>query len=321
VSFLNPARFEYLFPVAHHLEASAAQVGEVLAALVVAAAEHAQCEIPAAVRSACADARADTVARSLVATLCGGERSALLLGALTLRHPAWADLRALATALAELTGSTLGFITEGANAAGAYLAGVVPHRGPAGRPIDEPGRDAIQMLTQSIKSYLLLNLEPEADCIDRVVATTALERATRVVMLTPYASAAALRHAHVLLPIGTFAETSGTYVNAEGRWQSFPGVATPLGAARPAWKVLRVLANLLGLAGFEQASSEDVREELRALVADGKPAPLRLGPRAIQPGGRGAAVIDLPMYSIDALVRRAPALQATRDGRAVAARY
>jgi NADH-quinone oxidoreductase subunit G len=177
------------------------------------------------------------------------------------------------------------------------------------------------MLTQSRKSYLLLNMEAEADCVDGALAQMALERAESVVMLTPYASEAARRYARVLLPVGTFAETAGTYVNAEGRWQSFAGVATPYGSARPAWKVLRVLGNLLGLAGFEQASSEEVRDELRALVGIARPSALQPGARVIDASKRGGSVVDLPMYSIDPLVRRAPALQATRDGRAVAARY
>jgi NADH-quinone oxidoreductase subunit G len=321
VSFLNPARFEYLFPVAHYIESPSSRMAETLAALIGAAAEHAGRPVPPAVRAACADARADAAARALAIALCEGKQSALLLGALALRHPAYADLRALAIALAEVTGSSIGVISEGANAAGAYLAGVVPHRSPGGRAIDPPGRDAMQMLTRSARAYLLLNLEPEADCADPDRAAAVLAQASRVIMLTPYASEAARRNAHILLPVGTFAETSGTYVNCEGRWQSFAGVATPLGASRPAWKVLRVLGNLLGLEGFGYESSENVREELRTLVGDAKPAPLALGPRAIEAGGQGAAVVDLPMYSIDALVRRAPALQATRDGRAVAARY
>jgi NADH-quinone oxidoreductase subunit G len=321
VSFLNPARFEYLFPVAHYLEAPASRLVESLAALVAAAAEHAQCELPEAVRGCCAQVRIDAAGRALVATLREGARSALLLGALALRHPAYADLRALATALAQLTGSTLGFITEGANAAGACLAGMLPHRGPGGRVIEAAGRDARQMLAEPGQSYLLLNLEPEADCLAGSVAGAALEQAARVVMLTPYVTGGARRQAGILLPVGTFAETSGTYVNCEGRWQSFAQVAAPVGAARPAWKVLRVLGNLLGLPGFEQGASEEVRDELRALVADAGPGPLRLPARALHPTDAPAATIDLPMYSVDPVLRRAPALQATRDGRAVAARY
>jgi NADH-quinone oxidoreductase subunit G len=321
VAFVNPARFEYLFPVAHYLEAPAAEMTGVLASLVHAASEHAKRDVPQSVRGLCERAQPDDAVRAAAAMLCTGKRSALLLGALALRHPAYADLRALATVLAQVTDSTLGVVSEGANAAGAWLAGAVPHRGPAGRALDAPGRDAAQMLAEPGKAYLLLNLEAEADCADAARAVSTLERAGRVVMLTPFASDAARRYAHLMLPIGTFAETSGSYVNAEGRWQSFAGAATPFGSARPAWKILRVLGNLLGLAGFEQASSEDVREELRALVGDAAAVPAQPGSRVVDTTARGGAVVDLPMYAIDALVRRAPALQATHDGRAAAARY
>jgi NADH-quinone oxidoreductase subunit G len=321
VAFLNPARFDYLFPVAHYLEVPAAEMTGTLAALLRAAAEHAKREIPPSLRGLCERARPDDATRAAAAMLCAGERSALLLGSIALRHPAYADLRALATMLAQVTDSTLGVVSEGANAAGAWLAGAVPHRGPGGRALHDAGRDAAQMLAEPRKAYLLLNLEAEADCADATGAVGTLERAARVVMLTPYASAAARRYAHLMLPIGTFAETSGSYVNGEGRWQSFPGVALPFGSARPAWKVLRVLGNLLDLEGFEYASSEEVREELRTLVGDSTAEPLQPGSRVVDGNARGGAVVDLPMYAIDAVVRRAPALQATRDGHAAAARY
>jgi NADH-quinone oxidoreductase subunit G len=126
--------------------------------------------------------------------------------------------------------------------------------------------------------------------------------------------------AHVLLPIGTFAETSGTYVNLEGVWQSQPGAVAPLGEARPGWKVLRVLGNLLHLNGFDYQSSEDVREELRKLCGEAPAASYKGSHRVAQPAGE-VALVDLPMYQIDALVRRAPSLQKTREGRTPAVTY
>jgi NADH-quinone oxidoreductase subunit G len=325
VSFVNPARFEHLFPVAHHVQAAGSELVSTLASLVRAAATRAGREAPHAVRDAAGAAASDTAADALVDSLRASARSAVLLGALASRHPAFGDLRTLATALADLTGSTVGQVTEGANAAGAYLAGAVPHRGPAGRVLEARGRDALTMLTEPRPAYLLLNLEPEADCLDPQTALAALAGARAVVALTPYASAAAREYARVLLPVATFAETSGTYVNVEGRWQAFAGVATAVGAARPAWKVLRVLGNLLDLAGFEHVSSEDVRAELEHLVAAAGAgsgmAPAASGTRVVAPNGRGGSVLDVPMYAIDALVRRAPALQATRDGRAAPALY
>jgi NADH-quinone oxidoreductase subunit G len=132
--------------------------------------------------------------------------------------------------------------------------------------------------------------------------------------------------AHVLLPAGTFAETSGTYVNLEGVWQSQTGAAAPVGESRPGWKILRVLGNLLGLSGFDYQSSEEIRAELATLV--GSPtaysAPAYSGnhaPAQESSGQSAQHVVDLPMYQIDALVRRAPSLQRTREGRTPAVTY
>jgi NADH-quinone oxidoreductase subunit G len=129
--------------------------------------------------------------------------------------------------------------------------------------------------------------------------------------------------AHFMLPMGTFAETSGTYVNCEGRWQSQSGAAAALGEARPGWKVLRVLGNLLDIAGFEYQSSEEVLNEVRARCADVKPGGYQ-GTHAVTaapPGAPDTGLIDVPMYQTDALLRRAPSLQRTREGRTPVVTY
>jgi NADH-quinone oxidoreductase subunit G len=143
-------------------------------------------------------------------------------------------------------------------------------------------------------------------------AVEKLSRQTFVVALTPFVSEALLEAADLLLPIGTFAETSGTYVNVEGTWQSFGGVASPVGESRPAWKVLRVLGNLVEAEGFDYVTSEDVLAECRARVGDVVPAEYKAGNSGKAVAADDAADdIDTPLYSIDALVRRARALQMT----------
>ncbi|MFO1376151.1 MAG: NADH-quinone oxidoreductase subunit NuoG [Steroidobacteraceae bacterium] len=316
VSFLNPARYPYLFPVTDYLEApGSAWLGE-LGALLAAAAERTGVEVPAPVAALAAGARVGDAHRRIVESLATGERRLVLLGALAHRHAAWADLRAAAAALAALVGATLGYLTDGANAAGAALAGALPHRGPGARVLSRPGLDFAQMLSAAPRGWLLAGVEPDADTLGGN-ATAVLEGAEFVVAVTPFDSPALRRAAHVLLPAGTFAETAGTFVNGEGRWQSFNGCAKPVGEARPGWKVLRVLGNLLALEGFEYDSAEQVRDELRAL-ADGVVADNRYaGTRAVVPSTTTGSV-DVPMYAVDALTRRAPALQQTRDGRAAA---
>ena len=172
------------------------------------------------------------------------------------------------------------------------------------------------MLSSRMAGYVLLGTEPWADSL-QPAATRSLRDAGFVIALTPYASAEMKELATVLLPIGTFAETSGTYVNLAGTWQSFNGAAVPLGESRPGWKVLRVLGNLAGLAGFEQQSSEDVRTELRASVpVEGLRASAGIG--AAPPAAQvppNVEIAETPLYQADPLVRRAGALQRTRTAR------
>jgi NADH-quinone oxidoreductase subunit G len=168
------------------------------------------------------------------------------------------------------------------------------------------------MLEQTLPGYLLLNTEPWADAaLPGAIATLARSRC--VVAVSAYANEEMKRAAHILLPAGTFAETSGTYVNLEGRWQSQGGAARPLGTSRPAWKILRVLGTLLELTGFDYQSSEAVRDELRSRL-ETAPQPLFRAAVALQAAAT-EAVLDLPMYQIDPVLRRSAPLQRTRDGR------
>ena len=321
VSFLNPARYEYLFPVANYLEVAPANQALELAAILGAALAGSGTAPPAGLAGLVRAARISDEHKAIAAQLAGGTQRAIWLGALAIRHPAYDDLRALAAALAVATGATLGVLAEGANAAGAYLAGAVPHRDAGGEVPSIPGLNARQMLEQPLSAYLLAGgVEPWLDSAFEQAAKS-LAGAGFVVAATPYVTDALREVAHVLLPIGSFAETSGTYVNLEGRWQSVPGAARPVGESRPGWKVYRVLCNLLGIAGSEYQSSEEVRDELRRTCGEDLEAGPYRGAHAVAAAAEAARVVDVPMYQIDALVRRAPSLQRTRDGRAPAVTY
>src|SRR6185437_9674654 len=325
VALLNPAVFNYYFPVAAYVESAPARQVADLAAILRAAAEAAGAAIPAHLSQVVGGAQIGESHRAAAAALASGQKRAVWLGALALRHPRFADLRALAAALAHVTGASFGVLAEGANAAGAYLAGAVPHREAGGKPVGA-GLTAADMLARPLKSYLLVGgVEPWLDSPGSDAARS-LGQAQLVVAITPFVSETLRKVAHVLLPAGTFAETSGTYVNLEGVWQSQTGAAAPVGESRPGWKILRVLGNLLGLSGFDYQSSEDVRAELTALV--GVPTaysgPVYSGMHAVgQEAGAQPAqnVMDVPMYQIDAVVRRAPSLQRTREGRTPAVTY
>jgi NADH-quinone oxidoreductase subunit G len=163
---------------------------------------------------------------------------------------------------------------------------------------------------------VLLGVEPEFDTANPSAALAAVQGAEMVVSLSSFRTSAS-EYADVILPIAPFSETSGTFVNAEGRVQSFHGVVKPQGDARPAWKVLRVLGTLLGLPDFAFETSEEVKAralgDLAALPAQLNNA-TSVGIAITAGNGALERLADVPLYSADALVRRSPSLQATADG-------
>ena len=286
---------------------------------------NALCEVVAAValaKSIAAPAGIDAMtpsaeAKQIAASLMSGEPGAILLGNAAAQHPQAAQLQAAAQWIAQATGTTLGYLTEAANTVGGYIANALPAHGVNGAK----GANAQQAFAQARKAYLLLNVEPELDCANPQVARAALDQAEMVVALSAYKHGADF--ADVLLPIAPFSETSGTFVNCEGRAQSFNGSVKPLGDCRPAWKVLRVLGNLLELSGFEYETSEAIRTEvlgatplaelnLRARLNNHSTTTLH-APTKVETV-QLERVTDVPIYFTDAIVRRSPPLLATTDG-------
>jgi NADH-quinone oxidoreductase subunit G len=308
LNFINPFDDELLMRVANKAVVAPAAMPEQLAQVVKAAAGLKGIAIPAPVSGAVSGVVVSDAAQRIAASLAGGKNVAIFLGNLAQHHPAASQLHGLGLALAEVTGARWGFLGEAANSVGGYLAGAVPGPG---------GSNAAQMLDQPLKGYLLLGVEAELDTHNPRHAVAAMKAAELVVAMSPYQHNA-VEYAHVLLPIAPFTETAGTYVSTEGRAQGFNGAVRPLGESRPAWKVLRVLGNLLGLEGFEQDSVEDVRREA---LGDG-PVAGRLDNRlrAFAPdaglGARGSGIeriAEVPIYAADAVVRRARALQHAAD--------
>ena len=250
-------------------------------------------------------------AKAIAQSMLGGERRAVLLGNAAAQHPQAAQLLALAQWIAEQVGAHCGYLGEAANSVGAQLVGAMPRSG---------GLHAGAMLSQPMKALLLLNTEPALDAADAAAAKRALSESGLVVALSSFRDAA-VDNADVLLPIAPFTETAGCFVNAEGRVQSFHGVVPPLGETRPAWKVLRVLGNLLGLDGFAFESVDEVRTEALGDVggiaqrldngaqASAPVPPLTNDMTSLQ------RLADVPIYATDMLVRRARSLQLTADAR------
>ena len=301
VMSLHALHDDWAMPV--HARITAAPLAWPQALANVAACIAAAKGVPAPVAGEITD-EADAVAQALLS----GERKALLLGNAAAQHPQASTLLALAQWLGAQCGASVGYLTADANTVGAQLVKALP---------GADGLNAGQMLSQPMKALLLLDVEPALDAADAQAAQAALAGSGLVVALTSFKDAV-VANADVLLPIAPFTETAGAFVNAEGRVQAFQGVVKALGDSRPAWKVLRVLGNLLGLAGFNQESAEDVRAEalgdvskLAGKLDNSSTTAITL---TAQPEGL-QRVADVPIYAADALVRRASALQLTADAR------
>ncbi len=261
--------------------------------------------------SAPASGHVTEVSSSIAASLLGGERKAILLGNAAAHHSNATTLLTLANWIAEQVGASVGYLSEAANTVGAQIARATPGPG---------GLNAQQMLISGqLRAAILLNTEPVFDSAAGRAGVEALSQCELVVSLSPFK--ANMDFCDVVLPISPFSETSGTFVNAEGRAQSFHAVVKPLGETRPAWKVLRVLANLFGFPGFVYESSQEV---LAQLAIDPKAGTVLLPKERFNNASNGSldlnkGVSDAPtvasIYELDGIVRRASSLQLTSDAR------
>lgn len=347
VMVINPMNFELHFPVMTNIVVHPLEIPHQLAA-IIKALDH---NLSADFTKHFEHVEVLSTHKDIAEQLKNNESISILLGAAALNHPQASLIRWLATYLSELLDepTAVGELTEGANAAGAYFAGLLPHRTVAGKQVEQIGFNAQQMFEKPLKSYCLVGFEPALDLANSNCAIKALEQAEFVVAMTAFKTQDLLDVADVLLPIATFAETSGTFVNAEGRWQSFTGSVSPVGEARPLWKILRVLGNLLQLEGYAYHSSEAVRDEIldvtnhtpvwekTALAFPEWASPTAFQAVARRKRSRGASLpnehmstetslqqsyslkgegyltrlVGWPIYRVDPLVRQSEALQKT----------
>jgi NADH-quinone oxidoreductase subunit G len=309
VSMLHSVDDEWLMRMTHKVIVPPSKLPAALAGVVVAAAQAGGSTVPEVL----ADITPTEADQAIAASLASGKKVAVLLGNYAVQHLEAAQIHALATMLADLTGATVGFLTEAANTVGAHLAGALPQSG---------GMHAQAMLADPRKAYLLLHAEPEFDFANAIRARAALEKADLTIVMSPFAHGHA--YADVLLPISPFSETAGTFVSCEGRVQEFHGVVKPLGDTRPGWKVLRVLGTMLKLPGFDADTAADVRISVLGSTTS---VTSRLGNgtkvEVQRPSDAAASierVADVPIYFTDSLVRRSPPLQLTADARPPKAR-
>jgi NADH-quinone oxidoreductase subunit G len=301
VSLVHAANDDLLMPIATSAVVPPDQWALVLAEVAAAVAQQKNLSAPIAGLSVRPNAQ--RIAQSLVS----GQRVALLIGNAAAQSPPAAQIHALVQWIAQAVGARFGFTGEASTSVGGYIADAAP---------GTTGLNARSMFEQPRRAYVLWNLEPEYDCANPALAQQALRAAETVIACSPYRNGA-MEYADVILPIAPFTETSGTFINCEGRAQSFNGTVPPLGDARPGWKVLRVLGSMLNLNGFEFDTPDSLRAaavpaDLSARLSNATGVVPALPPAQTVAAQRLA---DVPVYFSDAIVRRASSLQKTADAR------
>jgi len=314
---LNAVDYDFYIPLAHKIITTPVDYAAQLAGIAKALLANTKKPAPSGFEKLSSKIKVTASHQAIADHLTQGTVATILLGPQAINHPESSTLSMLAQLIASLSESKLGYLPEAGNSAGAWMAGMLPHRCAGGKEADL-GLNALEMLHKGLRAYVLLGVEPEIESAASIVASRALNDADFVVSMTSFSSEAMKQYADVMLPIAPFAETSGTFVNAEGQWQSVAGVVPPLGEARPAWKVLRVLGNLFECSGFDYITSEDVLAEVEQQTKD-----CRVNnttewhcPESITVKGGADTLVriaEVQMYAGDALQRRAHALQNTLD--------
>jgi len=312
VGFVNPARYPLRFPCKVQVETTAEELVGALAGVLAAVLQVTAVRTDPALDSLLSAHAPTSEQRAAAGVLLGKQRGWLLLGQLTERHPKFTEIRYLAAHIATATGASLGYLPEGANAAGAAMLGFTSHRTDAGARRANPDLNVASMLSAPRHAYILHDIEPGLDIANGELAEAALKSGDVVVALTAFADEAMLDCCNIVLPIASFAETEGTYVNAEGRWQTFAAAADCPGDSRPAWRVLRVLASALGADGCDYQSIDEIRAEVRSAVGEPAAGGYTGTPELdLEPVAVALDELDVPIYAIDPLCRRSLPLQQT----------
>lgn len=306
---INPVDFEYRFPLEHSTVVSPLEMTMELAKLTLALTQKVD-SLPVEVQRLLIGLEVDEKAQQIARYLTE-EKGCIVTGALCENHPDAAILRTLLVVIQQLCGAKVLRLTTGSNTAGACMAGMLPHRTVAGIAVPTPGLDVQAALNAKLKGYFLMAVEPGFDFANPYGARQSMLAAEFVVMLSAYDHDSMKDYADVILPIAPFAETSGTYINIDNTWQTVKGALAPFGEARPAWKILRVLGNLLQLKGFDYSSTEDILSEINSIAkmqvgeryAPWYPETLPLITQEL------VRVGEWPLYRIDAIVRNAKELQ------------
>lgn len=306
---INPVKYEYRFELEEAAVVSPLEMPMQLARLALALA-HDLKSLPEEVQKLLIGLDVDEMSQHAAKAL-KEDKACLITGALCENHPEAALLRTLVTLIGTLSGAKVLRLTNGANSAGACMAGMLPHRTVAGKTVAEAGLDVQTALNEKLKGYFLMAAEPGYDFANPHGARQSMLAAEFVVLLTAYQHESMYDYADVILPIAPFAETSGTYINVDNTWQTVKGALLPHGEARPAWKILRVLGNLLHCSAFDYTSTEDILSEIKehaAMTMECEYTPFY--PESLPVINQSLVRVgEWPLYRVDAIVRNAKELQ------------
>ena len=302
---------DWLMPIAAHLKSKPSQWVDQFGQIAQAIAQAKSISSPSGLAVKSVSREAQTIADQLLSNikLESPEPQAILLGSLAIAHPNASDLHVLAEFIAKHTGCTFGFLCEGGNAVAAQMVGAT-----------QGNQGSIETVLQSkARAYVMLHVEPLNDLPNPQHTRSALQAADTVIAMSAYTSPDLLELADVILPITPYTETIGSYVNMAGQVQTIQPSVRPLADARPAWKVLRALGSLLNLEGFlynlpEEVYADAFAKPVQDLLNNGFTATPEVQQR-VPLAAALERLADQPIYSSDAIVRRAPALQRTRDAK------
>jgi NADH-quinone oxidoreductase subunit G len=319
ICVINPVDYELNFEVAAKAILAAGVMLKSLAAVAKELITITNFKAPTDLIQQLATVIVEPEEKNIAAILLTGNTKQIILGQLAIMHPNATQFIALGNVIAEILGGHCGYFSEGANAAGAWLTGCIPHRAVGGSAITNPGKNALQMLQEPLNCYILYGIEPEFDSILGAKALETLRQADFVIVFSAYQSDALLEIADVILPISQFAELAGHIINIDGTLQNFDAAVAGFGESRAGWKVLRVLGNLAGLSGFDYNTAQEVADELYANVelATALPRWQQQGLENLNLATKTelTRLAPISLYAVDALVRRATSLQHTQDAR------
>lgn len=317
VFVVNPANFDYNFDVTNNILSNVEHISEHILGIAKACVEQASANIPASFKTLLKDINPNTLQTKIAEKLLSSENRLILIGSLIESESDYTNVIAASNVLAKIIHAKVGILQTGANTAGAWLTGCVPHRTIGGENIKNAGLNVDKIFENKLKAYFLFGIEPELDTSYGNLATNALKSAEHVVAFSSFKSRELEEVCDIILPIATFAETSGNFLNCAGKMQQFVGASNPCGNARPLWKVLRVLGSLFDIHDFSYNSTEEVIADFRAHIDNNFDAggfeEFIPDLKSHKKAKHFARIAATPLYATDMLVRHSKPLQETND--------